>query len=115
MFCLALKQAGWRLVYDPEIRVDHFTASRHDIDQRDTFHPQSVENHAHNETLAVLQHLTPLRRLAFAGWAVLIGSRMVPGVLHWPRLSKLGMDQPAGRVTAALRGRWYGFQTWLRS
>ena len=45
-FSLALKRAGWALVYDPQIVVDHFQAPRHDIDQRDAFSAEALFNQA---------------------------------------------------------------------
>ncbi|MGE0799729.1 MAG: glycosyltransferase family 2 protein [Lautropia sp.] len=114
MFCLALRRQGWRLVYDPAILVDHYTAARHDIDQREGFNAQALGNHAHNETLAVLTHGPWWRRLAFALWAVALGSRSLPGLLHAPRLFWLGLDHPGARIAAALSGRWSGLWIWCK-
>ena len=36
-FCLSLKRAGYKLLYDPQIVVDHYLAERFDEDIRDRF------------------------------------------------------------------------------
>ena len=84
-FCLALKRQGWMLIYDPAIVVDHYLAQRFDEDQRHQFNAIAFFNEVHNETVALLEHLSPLQRLAFFIWATLIGTRRAFGLLQWLR------------------------------
>lgn len=115
----AFQREGWRLIYDPAVAVDHHVAPRRDgdVNQRGGFERASFIDNVHNETLAVLEHLTPVRRVAFAAWAVLVGTREAPGLAQVPRLgllerSPLGLT--ARRTAAALHGRAVGAATWLR-
>lgn len=66
-FCLKLKKAGWKLIYDPYVAVDHYCSPRFDEDQRDQFNEIAFFNEVHNETLALMDYLSSLRRLAFLG------------------------------------------------
>jgi GT2 family glycosyltransferase len=86
--CLALRRAGWRLVYDPAIRVRHLVGQRHDDDQlhRGRFAVAPHENAVFNETLVLAEHLSPLRRLVFRLWYVLVGTAQSPGLLQLPRV-----------------------------
>lgn len=115
-FCLEVKRRAWRLIYDPAISVDHFLGQRHDYDQRDRFSALAVADESHNSTLVMLEHLPPVRRLAFMAWAVVVGTRGRPGALQFVRRRLLWRDPTArARTAASLRGRWEGWQTWQRS
>jgi glycosyltransferase involved in cell wall biosynthesis len=114
-FSLALKQAGWKLIYDSEIGVDHFRGNRFDEDQRDRFSTLALSNAVHNETLALLEYFSPLQRLIFLVWAICIGTRDAPGFIQWLRfLPKLGV-LAGQKYWASLRGRWWGLQAWQES
>ena len=114
-FCTKLKRAGWRLVYDPAIAVDHYPALRHDRDQRWAWDPVAAANASHNETLVLLDFLPAPRRGAFLVWAWLVGSAATPGLLQGLRLWLAGSPQSAAQVCAALRGRWLGWRTWRQA
>jgi len=77
--CLACGQAGWKVVYDPEVSVDHYPAPRFDPDQR--WHPSAsaVRDAAYNYVLSLLTWRPELlwRRALFG---LLIGDRAIPGV-----------------------------------
>lgn len=90
--CLGLRRAGWRLVYDPEITVDHHVEARTGDDQihRGRFAAAPLEDAVHNETLALLEHLTPGRRVAFDIWERLVGTVAAPGLLNALRLRAQG-------------------------
>ena len=111
-FCLKLKRAGWTLIYDPEILVDHFPAQRFDEDRRQTFNELALTNAAHNETLALVEHFSNTRRALFLVWALAIGTRSKPGLLQWlrrvPREGRLANRS----LSATLKGRREGLKTW---
>lgn len=109
---LGLRRAGWTLLYDPAITVDHYPAQRFDADQRETFSFEARFHEAHNETLALLEYLGPTRRLAFAVWAVLAGSRAAPGLAQWMRFALRGRPTIHAHLAATLRGRIAGWRTW---
>ena len=47
--------AGWRVVYDPDVIVDHYPAQRHD-DARDARSTEAVLAEEHNEVYALMRH-----------------------------------------------------------
>lgn len=122
-FSSAVKRAGWRLVYDPDVSVDHYvsprsskTARPHDDDQqhRSSFDAASLSDFVHNETLFVLEHLTPLSRLAFGLWAPLVGTRDARGLAQWLRFLPSEGRLAGLKLRASLRGRLQGWETWRR-
>jgi len=111
-FTLALKRAGWQIIYDPNIAVDHYPAVRFDEDQRHKFNQMAVINLVHNETLVLLEHLSLVRRIVFLLWAVLVGTRDSFGLLQWCRFFPSFGQLANEKLQASLRGRWEGYQTW---
>jgi cellulose synthase/poly-beta-1,6-N-acetylglucosamine synthase-like glycosyltransferase len=109
---LAVKRRGWTLVYDPAIVVDHYPAERFGEERRGHFDKSAVANAAHNETLALLDYLPRLRRITYLGWAVLVGSRSLPGVLQVPRLVLANQPSSLARFQASMKGRFDGYRTW---
>jgi cellulose synthase/poly-beta-1,6-N-acetylglucosamine synthase-like glycosyltransferase len=82
-FSLAVKAAGWRLVYDPSVEVDHYPAPRFDLDQRNTFHPQAVEDEAFNRYWVMDQSVSPWSKKTMALlWQHAVGTEATPGVIH---------------------------------
>lgn len=110
---LDLIRNGWQLVYDPGILVDHYPGQRHDYDQRGTFNAHAICDEVHNETLALLRHLSPLRRAAFMVWFLACGTRRSPGMLCWLVEGLSGRPNASARLVAALRGRMLGFVSWI--
>ena len=115
IFSLTLRQKGWKLIYDPQIAVDHFPAQRFDEDQRNAFNAQASVNAIHNETVALLEYLPPLQKIIFLIWAIAIGTRVSFGLLHWLRFVSRDGDVARQKLWASWRGRWQGFQTWQNS
>ena len=113
-FAMAVKRSGWKLLYDPEIAVEHHLAPTFDEDRREEFNAGALRNRVHNETLGMLDHLPPLRRAVFLGYSVLVGTWAAPGLVQWPRM-KVRRREPAGeRLKASLQGRVDGWRTWRR-
>ncbi|MES2176608.1 MAG: glycosyltransferase [Gemmatimonadota bacterium] len=110
--CLALARAGWRLVYDPAIRVRHHVGTRHDADQlhRGRFAVEPHENAVYNETLVLAEHLRGARRVAFKLWASAIGTAVEPGVLQVPRAFLRDGFGALTRWRATQRARGEGFR-----
>ncbi|WGM31830.1 glycosyltransferase family A protein [Brevundimonas sp. NIBR11] len=111
--CTAVLKAGWGVVYDPEVRVDHFPARRHDDDQRTGFSAGAQVDAVHNETLALLDYLPWARRGLFVLWATIVGTRQSPGAA----LALLTANRREGRdrFAATMKGRAQGIGTWLRT
>jgi glycosyltransferase involved in cell wall biosynthesis len=114
-FAMAVKRSGWKLVYDPEVTVDHYLAPRHDEDSRHEFNAVAFRNSVHNQTLGMLDHLPPFRRAVYLAYSVLVGTWAAPGLAQWLRM-KLRRVEPAGqRLRASLLGRIDAWATWRRS
>lgn len=113
---LAFRRAGWRLIYDPAILVDHFEAERQDVPRVGlrTTTGRSVADATFNEAIALLTHLRGWKRVTYLLWAAAIGTRATPGVVQAVRLAFLyGRDgvfrwfAAASGLAAAVRsGQW---------
>ena len=112
-FSLAVKRAGWTLIYDPEADLDHYQAQRFDEDQRDQFNAIAFFNGVHNETIALLDYLPPLRRVVFMVWSVLVGTRKAFGFVQWLRFLPQEGTFAGEKWLLSMQGRWQGLQTWL--
>jgi glycosyltransferase involved in cell wall biosynthesis len=114
-FCLALKNEGWKLIYDPTIAVNHYTGQRFDEDQRSKFNPIAMKNIVCNETLALLEHLPSTRRMVFLTWAILVGTRGELGFAQWLRFLPSQGTLATQKLQASLQGRRQGWRTWQES
>ncbi|OYQ65964.1 glycosyl transferase family A [Pseudanabaena sp. SR411] len=115
VFSLTLRQQGWKLIYDPQIAVDHFPAQRFDDDQRNSFNAQASINAVHNETLALLGYLSPLQKLVFAIWAIAIGTSEAFGLLQCLRFLPKDGNMARQKLWACWLGRYQGWQTYRLS
>ena len=113
--CFQLKQAGWRLIYDPQIVVDHFQGKRFDADQREQFDPVATVNQVHNQTLCVLEYLPFERRYLYLLWGILIGTRGQRGCLQTVRFFPAEGLLAIQRLRASVQGRWRAWKTWRAS
>ncbi len=84
--CLAVKRAGWRIVYDPAIAVDHYPAPRYDRDERNKFDAMATADAAYNFRLALAELSPRWKRLAAFAWHYLVGTRGAPGVVNLLRM-----------------------------
>jgi len=114
-FSLALKQAGWKLIYDPKVAVNHYPAQRFDEDQRHRFNDIALLNAVYNETLVLLENLPSTRRTAFVFWATFVGTRDAPGFLQWLRFLPKEGTLAGQKLRASLRGRLQAWETWQES
>ena len=81
---LAIRRNGWKLVYDPDVAVDHYPAARFDLDQRDTFQPRATEDAAFNQYWALLKSMAPYWKRAVAcRWQDVIGTPLAPAHYAW--------------------------------
>lgn len=114
---LAMRQAGWTLIYDPAIALDHYIAQRFDEDanHRGFFNAPGLTNSVYNETLVLLTYLPPARRAAFLAWALLVGTWGEPGPLQIPRLLARGDKELWKRMRATYAGRLAAIGTIARA
>lgn len=78
-FSMSVKNAGWKLVYDPRVAVNHYPAERFDDDRRDAQTMMAVRNAAYNLHLILRDHLPPVRRETAWWWYALVGTKVYPG------------------------------------
>ena len=114
-FVLTLKRFAWKIIYDPNVAVDHYPAQRFDEDKRQTFNSLAFTNLVHNETLVLLENLPFLRRIIFLLWAIFIGSRETFGMIQCLRFLPSQGRIANQKLQASLRGRWQGWQTYTAS
>ncbi|MGB6300195.1 MAG: glycosyltransferase [Rivularia sp. (in: cyanobacteria)] len=110
-FSLKLKRAGWKLIYDPKVAVNHYPAKRFDEDRRNSFNQIAFANAVHNETVALLEYFSPLQKFAFLFWAIAIGTREAMGFIQWLRFLPSEGLLAGKKLLASWRGRWQGLQT----
>jgi GT2 family glycosyltransferase len=76
---LRAKSNGWKLLYDPEIIVDHYPGERFDVDARSRRAKAATFDVAYNLTLSIgSQGFVPAVRRVIYG--LLIGDRSLPGL-----------------------------------
>ncbi|SAL33493.1 glycosyl transferase family protein [Caballeronia sordidicola] len=75
-FASAVRRAGWRLVYDPAVEVDHYPAQRFDEDSRAVRGSRSwvaIENESYNLHLVVRDEYRGVRRRIALMWLMVVG------------------------------------------
>lgn len=111
--CLPMRRAGWRLIYDPSVAVDHDVAPRLDADQmhRGVFAEPPLVDAVHNETVALLEERHGAARACFLAWAFLVGTGEAPGPIQCARRILQGDRMAIRRWRAAITGRFAGAST----
>ena len=86
---LAMKRAGFKLIYDPAVAVDHYEGQRWDEDRVGYFNCTTLAafNSSYNETVVLLDYLHIGQQVVYIAWSFLIGSSQSPGVLQAIRLT----------------------------
>lgn len=120
-FALSVKRAGWKLVYDPRVAVDHFPAERFDENGRDAQTLGSLTDHSYNLQLILREHLTPGARQVAWFWYAAVGTRALPGFAHallafvrtrnasvWPRYRALRRGAQEARRDARKQSKAFG-------
>jgi cellulose synthase/poly-beta-1,6-N-acetylglucosamine synthase-like glycosyltransferase len=85
-FSLAVRRNGWKLIYDPEVAIDHYPAARFDEDGRLAVSDTAYRNAAFNQALIICEAFGAARAWVFLLWATAIGTRGAPGLLQLVRL-----------------------------
>ncbi len=115
LFGGAIRRAGWTLIYDPAIGVDHFPATRHDSDDRGQIDRLALRDMMHNTTLGYLEYLPLPRALAIVLNHTLRGSRTQPGLLAAIAHSLLGRKQMWLGFREVVAGELAAIGTWRRT
>jgi glycosyltransferase involved in cell wall biosynthesis len=112
-FCLKLRRMGYRIVYDPNIAVDHHPEPR--VDDSRKFGAHQVRDSSHNETLALLEYLPARGRVAHILWTTAIGTRGAPGFAQSARLLITTGDPKLRLLYGNLTGRALAVLAYLRT
>jgi len=117
--CLGVKRQGFRLLFDPEVEVDHHEAPR--VLNTERFDATAIFNNAANETYALMKGYGPIGRFLHMAFALLVGNFPCPGLawgvgggllsLVWKNRNLFGM----GAMMPAWKGRLEGRRMFLRS
>jgi GT2 family glycosyltransferase len=115
--CLALKQAGWQVIYDPAVAVDHYPAERFGDNQRESRALDDLAAEVHNEMYALLRWLPARRKAVALIYGVVVGSRRAPGVLvACERWAREGDGRAVGaRLLTAQHARLDALRTVVRA
>jgi glycosyltransferase involved in cell wall biosynthesis len=81
LISLAVRRAGWRLIYDPQVTVDHYLGKRHDNDQRWQLNLDATVDRAYNLRLAIDEVQPVWRRTAALLWQFAVGTSEAPGLV----------------------------------
>lgn len=105
-FSMCVERAGWNVMYDPHVSVDHFPAERFDDDRRDAQTLGALSDAAYNFHLILSEQLEPVDREVAWLWYALIGTRLYPGVLHALFAMRGGAPRAWQRWRAVRKGAW---------
>ncbi|MDO9713365.1 glycosyltransferase [Paracraurococcus lichenis] len=120
-FAMTVRMNGWKLLYDPAVAVDHFSA-HHSTPRAYAWSAETkampdesgLFDFAHNEVVAVWRALSPGGRLAFVAWSLLVGTSIAPGLLQAVRyMPRLG-SRTWRRLWTTQAGRLAGFASVFR-
>jgi GT2 family glycosyltransferase len=99
----AIRRRGWRVVWDPGVKVDHFPAERDDDDKREGRSLAAECNEQHNEVYGLILHAPWWQRPVIFGYLLLVGTRQAPGLLLG--LRRLPHARDRRRIAALSRAR----------
>jgi glycosyltransferase involved in cell wall biosynthesis len=80
--CLTVRRLGYKLIYDPDIQVNHFPADRFDEDQRNVVVPLAIRNASFNFMATCLTLLRLRLVIPMMIYTLVIGHRGGPGMLR---------------------------------
>ena len=113
LFGGAIRRAGWKLIYDPAILVDHYPSVRPDSDQRGQIDRKALREAIHNSTLGHLEYMPPARSTALLLYQLVWGSRQAPGVaaaivytLRGERMALYGLREVALGMFGGFAAFW---------
>ena len=110
-FSLDVKRNGWKLIYDPEILVEHYEGGRVGETRVHSFDAdlKDMSDAAYNDALVVLGHLGFFKRICYIFWSFFIGTRLHPGVVQGFRFTLQLKMLAWKRFNAVQRGKFSAF------
>ena len=111
--CLRIRRLGWRVVYDPELLVDHYPDVRVAEPQRGSRDAYTLRRDAHNQLYELIRWLPWWHSVTAAARGLLVGSKAVPGPAAgiWLVAHGARPRQVLGEVGSASIGRWLAIKT----
>ena len=114
---LRVKRAGWKVIYDPAVKVDHYEAGRAGGAPRVDPAGRDLTDRVHNQTYVAVRYLPWPRAAAHVIFVLAVGTGVGPGVLQ--ALARVvrgrGVRATADLFVATVRGRIAGIVTGLRA
>jgi GT2 family glycosyltransferase len=122
-FSVAVRNAGWKLLYDPAVLVVHHIQPREEPrfygGVIPVWNATGFRDFAFNEVMAIWDVLPPGRRGIFAIWSALVGTGVCPGLLqalrYSPRLGLMSWRRfvlaQAGKLAAFKELGWRRLET----
>lgn len=77
--CLGVAKQGYKLIFDPDVEVDHYEAPR--MLNTNRFDPITIHNNAANETYVFMKHYGVIGKILHIPFALIIGNFPAPGLL----------------------------------
>jgi cellulose synthase/poly-beta-1,6-N-acetylglucosamine synthase-like glycosyltransferase len=114
-FSLSVRKRGWKLIYDPNVSINHYLGVRINEDPRNTFSSVSLENSSYNQTLTILDYLGRSQRLVFLIWSILIGTRQSYGIIQMLRMLPSEKDVSVKKAFYSIKGKINGLNDWSKS
>lgn len=106
---------GFTLLYDPVIKVNHYSAPR-ETDGLRTINRDGVYYSNRNYAYLMLKHLTLPGKFAYLAYTFLVGSQQSSGLLHLLALPVKGRKIDWRKdILPSLRGRLSGIFTYIRN
>jgi glycosyltransferase involved in cell wall biosynthesis len=121
--CLRIGRLGWRVLYDPELLVDHYPEVRAGEPQRGSHDPYSLRRDAHNELYELVRWLPSWQAALAVVRAMMVGSKDVPGIAvgFWSAAHGTGLPSVVAELRASTGGRWLALRArprrdrWVKS
>jgi len=113
-FCLFVKKQGGKMIFDPNLKVSHYSAPRLWGAQRGEL-AKNIYEHSHNYTYLILKYLSWQRKVAFLAYFFLVGQRS-----SWGLLTMLIDPLLRGRIIwwkqllPSFKGKVDGIRTYLK-
>lgn len=112
--CFYIKRRGGKIIYDPELKVNHYGAERFAGAKREEV-AKNIQSYSHNYTYVILKNFPWYRKMAFLAYIFLVGQRASWGLLTMLIDSLIkGKIFWRGQVVPSFKGKMAGIKTYLR-
>jgi len=109
--CFYIKKKGGRIIYDPQLKVNHYPAPRQLGSQRED--EINIYEYSQNYTYVMLKHLPFLRKVVFLFYFFLIGQRASYGPIlilyDFFRSKRI----PLRILKISIKGKFEGLKRWV--